>query len=726
MPAPSEQQEISGHIERVTFHSEETGFAVLQVNVDGEKGLVPVVGSIANVHPGEFLTAKGEWVVDPAHGRQWKATDMRAAPPDSPEGIEKFLGSGMIHGIGPVYAKKLVERFGKEVLDVIESRSARLEEVPGIGPGRRKKIKDSWNETRTVREIMTFLMGHGVSTARAFRIYKTYGENAMRRVQANPYCLARDIRGIGFKTADDIARKFGIEPDSPQRARAGVEYVLHELSAKGHCAYPREDLVRETSDTLDIDPDRVEDAVLHGLSEKRLVLESRLSERPLIYYHGLHRAETDLALDLARLREGASPLADANPDTALGWVQSQIGMELASLQQEAARRVLTEKVLVVTGGPGVGKTTLVNAIIRLFRARKHKVRLAAPTGRAAKRMAEATGFTATTLHRLLVVDPKTGGFKHNRSHPLKGDVFIIDEASMLDLPLAHQLVAALPPSAVLILVGDVDQLPSVGPGSILADLIRSDRLSVSRLTEIFRQARGSAIVTNAHAINRGVFPSGCTPDSPGDFYHLPADTPAEVWGKIQGLLGGKLRKSFGLDPRRDVQVLTPMQRGELGARNLNLSIQDLLNPHGDEVERYGARFRVGDRVMQTLNNYDKEVFNGDMGHIVALDPGEQCLWVDFGTDKIPYRFQELDELMLSYAVTIHKSQGSEYPCVVIPLHTQHFVMLQRNLLYTAVTRGKQLVILVGPEKAIRMAVNKQESGQRVTLLAERLRDMDTT
>ncbi|MGA0334380.1 MAG: ATP-dependent RecD-like DNA helicase [Kiritimatiellia bacterium] len=716
----SPESEISGHIERITYHSEDTGFSVLKVQVKGERDLVTVVGKVPNVTVGEYLTAQGDWMLDPTHGKQLRASLIRTSPPDSLEGIEKFLGSGLIHGIGPVYAKKLVEQFGKEVLEVIDSRSARLEEVEGIGPTRRKRIKNSWQEVKTVREIMTFLMSHGVSTARAFRIYKTYGDQAMQRVQSNPYCLARDIRGIGFKTADQIAGHFGIDPNSPLRARAGLEHMLLENSNQGHCACPRDELVMNTSAALNIEMDALEEAVLHGLAEKRLMLETKYVQNPLVYLAPFLNAEKDLANDLTLLNQSAAPLSQADPLKVLEWVQSKLGFELAEKQRDAIRQALHSKVMVITGGPGVGKTTLVNALIKIYAARKLKVQLCAPTGRAAKRMQETTSHYAQTVHRLLVFDPANGNFKHDRAHPLKGDVFIVDEASMLDLPLAHKLIGAIPKEAVLILVGDVDQLPSVGPGSVLRDIIRSDRIQVCHLTEIFRQAADSHIITNAHRINKGEYPVSCGPQRPGDFYHIEAESAEEVWKKIQGLLRGRLQQRFRLDPRREVQVLTPMQRGELGARTLNTAIQELLNPRAEGVERFGVRFQVGDRVMQTLNNYEKEVFNGDMGHIVGLDREEQRIWVDMGGQKVDYGFNELDELSLSYAVTIHKSQGSEYPCVILPLHTQHYMMLQRNLVYTGVTRGKKLVIIVGPAKALRMALSNADSQQRVSLLAERL------
>ena len=722
MPAENHSEMLSGLVDRVTFHNEDNGFSVLKVKVKGQKEPVTLVGRVAQITAGEHVVAEGSWHIDRTHGRQFKAEMIRATPPDSPEGIEKFLGSGLVKGIGPVYAKKLVGHFGKDVLKIIDEQSARLQEVEGIGPTRRKAIKESWQEAKSVREIMTFLMSHGVSTARAFRIHKTYGEEAMVKVQADPYCLARDIRGIGFKTADEIASHFGFDKTSPLRARAGVEHMLAEISGQGHCACPRDDLTRQSAELLNIDTHIVEDAILHGLAEKRLILEVQHAEDPLVYLSALYRAETELADDLHRLLSAPFPFEPIPEDKALDWVQKQIRIDLAPAQRDAVGTALRSKVMVITGGPGVGKTTIVNAIIRIFKARKLKVKLAAPTGRAAKRLSETTGEHAMTLHRLLVFDPATGGFKHNRASPLKGDVFIIDEASMLDLHLAYQVIRALPANAVLLLVGDVDQLPSVGPGSVLRDVIESGAVPVCRLTEIFRQAQNSAIVMNAHRVNRGEFPVSCSQTHPGDFYVVPAETPEEVWSKIRGLLTGALQKKFAIDPRRDAQLLTPMQRGGLGARALNTEIQTLLNPRGDFVERFGTTFRIGDRVMQTLNNYDKDVFNGDMGRVVSIDPMERELWVDMAGHKVSYSFNELDELVLSYAITIHKSQGSEYPCVILPLHTQHYMMLQRNLLYTAITRGKRLVILVGNAKAIGMAVNRADTRHRIGCLGARLRE----
>lgn len=721
MPSEKATENLNGHVARVTFHNEDNGFCVLKVDVKGQSEAVTVLGKLPQVTAGEYLTASGSWQIDRTHGRQFRAETLRTSPPDSPEGIEKFLGSGLVKGIGPVYAKKLVDRFGKEVLDIIDKRSARLEEVEGIGPTRRKAIKESWQEAKLVREIMTFLMSHGVSTARAFRIHKTYGEDAMAKVQADPYCLARDIRGIGFKTADGIAKHFGIDAQSPLRARAGVEHILAEASARGHVACPRDELTRMGADLLGISPDILEDAVLHGLAEKRLILEAQLAETPLIYLAPAWRAETELAHDLHRLAHAPLPFDPIPAEKAIAWAQKQTGMALANLQKEAVTQALASKVMVITGGPGVGKTTLVNTLIRIFKARKLKVRLAAPTGRAAKRMSETSGEFAQTLHRLLVFDPETGGFKHKRDNPLKGDIFIVDEASMLDIHLAHQFVRALPKEAVLLLVGDVDQLPSVGPGAVLRDVIESKTVPVTRLTEIFRQAGDSAIVRNAHRINQGVYPVGNTPTQPGDFYIVNAETPDEVLKRLRGLMGSLLAKKFHINPRTQAQVLTPMQRGDLGARNLNQVLQTLINPRGDQVERFGTTFRVGDRVMQTMNNYDKEVFNGDMGTILAVSEEERELWVDMAGNKVNYSFNELDELVLSYAITIHKAQGSEYPCAIIPIHTQHYMMLQRNLIYTAVTRGKQLVILVGNAKAIHMAIERHDTEARIGCLRARLR-----
>lgn len=724
-PAPTGPDRITGSVERVTFHSEETGFAVLKVKVRGHKELVAVVGTLPSISPGEWLEAEGRWHIDPKHGQQFKAEQLRTTHPDTLEGIEKYLGSGLIKGIGPVYAEKLVKAFGKDVFDVIDNRSALLLKVDGIGPGRRTAIKEAWAEHRFVRDIMTFLLSHGVSTARAFRIYKTYGEKAIETVMADPYCLARDIRGIGFKTADQIALQMGISHDSDLRARAGVEYALQELTSDGHCAYPRNALCEETVKLLDIPPDIVEAAIDHGIENRRLVVDPDRHGEPLIYLKTLHFAETSFAADMIRLAKGTHPCPPIEVDKAIAWVQDQVKLELAPSQQTAIRQAVSAKVMIITGGPGVGKTTIVNSILKIFRAKKLQVCLCAPTGRAAKRMSETTGMTAKTIHRLLEFDPKTGQFKHNEDKKLAGDVFVIDEASMIDIVLAHQLIRAIPKRAAVVWVGDIDQLPSVGPGTVLRDLIDCKQFAVCRLTEVFRQAAESAIITNAHRVNRGEVPVMPEPETPGgkvssDFYFMSQDDPDAAAKRLVQMVKHSLPKRFGLDPIEHVQIITPMQKGVLGARALNVALQAALNPTGDSIERFGYHYRVGDKVMQLVNDYQKDVFNGDSGRITEINATDRTLRVRFEHRSVEYDFQELDELSLSYAITVHKSQGSEYPFVILPMHTQHYILLQRNLLYTALTRGKKFVLLLGSAKAVSIAVRNADSRQRVTLLKERL------
>lgn len=711
---------LTGTVERITFHNEESGFCVLRIKSAARRDLVTVVGQAAFVVPGEFVEAAGSWVVNREHGHQFQAAQIKTVPPDSPAGIVKFLGSGLIKGIGPVYAAKLVDAFGKEIFDVIENRSTLLEKVAGIGKVRRQRIKDSWNQTQAVRAIMAFLLSHGASTARAFRIYKTYGDEAISRVQADPYCLARDVRGIGFKTADQIATHFGITKDSDLRARAGVEYVLFELTQDGHCAYPRNELSKKAQEILDIPAAIVERAIDYDLLNGRFIEGNAAGNDTLVYLSSLFQAESDLVRALHRLASGPHPLPPVDIAKAIAWSEAKAGLVLEPSQREAVGQALQSKVMVITGGPGVGKTTIVQTILRIFLAKEKKVVLCAPTGRAAKRLTETTGQEAKTIHRLLAFSGKEGFFRHDENNPLPGDVFIVDEASMLDLPLASQLVRSLPPSAALLLVGDVDQLPSVGPGMVLRDIIESDVFTVCRLNQVFRQAATSQIITNAHAINDGVMPEGGNASARSDFYMIEEADPQKLADLVVRLIAEVVPSKFQFDPIEDIQVLTPMRNGVLGAHNLNRLLQQRLNTRQNRVQRFGYDYAVGDKVMQLENNYDKDVFNGDTGRIVRLDEEEQELVVCFDQRMVIYDFQELDELVPAYAITIHKSQGSEYPCVVIPVHTQHFIMLQRNLLYTAVTRARKLVVLVGTKKAIAIAVKRVSSHQRITTLRERL------
>ena len=729
MTAPAEstatvpQESLTGLVERITFQSEESGFHVLKVKARGHRDLCTVVGSCPSVLAGEWLTATGRWIIDSKYGQQFKADQIRTAAPDTADGMRRYLSSGLIKGIGPELASRLVAAFHKDVFLVIEKNPVRLLEVEGIGPARQKLIAEAFQAQKVVREIMVFLHSHGVSSARAFRIFKAYGEEAISKVQEDPYCLARDIRGIGFKSADQIAMNLGIGPQSDLRARAGVEFTLQGLTDEGHCAYPRTELTKKASDLLGIPSETVETAVDFGVSSGRLAEHPGPENRPLIYLSGLDYAERRLAWNLCEISRGRHPLPPLNAEKAADWAEKKVGLKLAPAQREALARAVRSKVMVITGGPGVGKTTLVNAILRVFQAKGLRVVLCAPTGRAAKRLSETSGADAKTIHRLLEFDPATMGFKHDGARPLKGDLFVVDEASMLDLVLCHQLVRSIPTSAALLLVGDMDQLPSVGPGCVLRDIIESGTIPVIRLTEIFRQAAESAIITNAHRINKGlspVFPETYRKEDTSDFYFVKAEEPEDGVALVLKLVTESIPRRFGFDVMEDIQVLSPMQRGELGARNLNLVLQAALNPSAPGVTRFGWTFREGDRVMQTVNDYDKDVFNGDIGRVSSLDAQEQELRVRFDDREVAYDFGELDELVLAYATTVHKSQGSEYPAVVVPVHTQHYIMLQRNLLYTAITRAKKLVVLVGTAKALAIAAKRVSSRHRVTTLKERL------
>jgi len=716
--APVER--LAGSLERVTFHSEETGFCVLRVKVAGRRELVTVTGNAATVTPGEYLECTGSWHNDKTHGLQFKASHLQMVQPTTLEGIEKYLGSGMVKGIGPHFAKKLVQAFGAQVFEVIENTPQRLAELPGIGPKRTEKVAAAWEEQKAVREIMVFLQSHGLGTARAVRIYKTYGNEAIVRVSENPYRLALDIHGVGFKTADALAGKLGIASDSPLRARAGVRHVLQELSGTGHCAAYRDELAGQAGTLLEIPLPVIEAAIDAELAEENLVAD-RHDGRPCLFLTPLYRAEVGVAAGLSRLAPGAPPWGEIVAERALPWVEQETGLTLSESQREAVQLALKSKVLVITGGPGVGKTTLVNSILTIIRARKLRVTLCAPTGRAAKRLTESTGLEAKTIHRLLEFDPQRFDFKRGRDNPLETDLVVLDESSMVDIVLMNKLLPAIPDQAALLLVGDVDQLPSVGPGCVLADIIASQAIPTVRLTEIFRQAASSRIIVNAHRINRGELPEREEAKELSDFYLIPASSPEDLHAKLMQVVTERIPKRFGMDPVKDIQVLTPMNRGGLGTRSLNAELQQALNGAAEpRVNRFGSGFAPGDKVIQTVNNYDKEVFNGDIGRIVSVDLEEGSLTVEFEERLVPYDFGELDELALAYATSIHKSQGSEYAAVVIPLALQHYTMLERNLIYTAVTRGKKLVVLIAEQKALAMAVKNHKSQRRLTLLAGRL------
>ncbi len=714
-------EQIQGFVERVTFHSEDSGFCVLQVKARGQRDLVTVVGNAGAVNAGEEIDCQGGWVNDATYGLQFRAATLRVIPPTTLEGVEKYLGSGLIKGIGPHFAHQLVKEFGAEVFDVIEQDPDRLRTLEGIGAKRQERVVEAWREQKAIREIMVFLHSHGIGNARAARIYRVYGDNAIERIRENPYRLALDIHGIGFLTADVIARKLGIPQDSVIRIRAALHHVLWELSAEGHCAGARPDLMERTVELLEVAPALVEQAIGLEVAAENLVAEP-VDGAPALFLTPLYRAEAGVAGHLRRLLRGVPPWGKADGARAIPWVEQATGLSLSESQRRAVETVLDGKVTVLTGGPGVGKTTIVNSILKLVVARRAQVLLCAPTGRAAKRLSESAGAEARTIHRLLEFDPRQMGFRKDEADPLDVDLLVVDEASMVDVLLMNQLLKAVPDHAAVLFVGDVDQLPSVGPGAVLQDIIESGQVPTVRLTEIFRQAASSSIVVNAHRINDGRPVE--TPDGGGelqDFYFIPADSPEEIHDKLFQVVTERIPKRFGLSPIRDIQVLTPMNRGSLGTRSLNVELQKRLNAGAEpQVSRFGWSYAPRDKVIQTVNNYDKEVFNGDIGQVARVDLDEGQLHVVFDDRTVPYDFTELDEIALAYATSVHKSQGSEYPAVVIPLAMQHYLLLQRNLIYTAVTRGKRLVVVIGQPRALSMAVRNARSTRRLTNLSARL------
>lgn len=737
---PSGEIEITGEIERITFTAEDTGFTVARLRMHGRPDAVPtlrgygndrdalitVVGHMVDPQPGQELLLKGDWVENPKYGTQFRATSCSLAMPSSLNGLRAYLQSGLIKGIGEQMADRIIARFGHDTMDVLDNHLDRLLEIEGIGPKRLEQIKGVWQEQKDVRELMVFLQEHGVSSAYAVRIFKFYGPAAIYVLQDNPYRMAMDIPRVGFITADAIARKLGIDEESLQRVQAAAHYVLRQCSDQGHVYLPLEELKRRCCELLGLDvPELVEEAARNLLEERRVMEEDIPGESGRsLFLTPYHVAETGVAQKLIDLMDAPKTVRPIEAEKAIAWVQGKLGIFLASKQAEAIRAAANSKVLVVTGGPGTGKTTIIIAILRIFQAIKAKALLAAPTGRAAKRMAEATRHEAKTIHRLLEYSPQEGGFRRNEETPLECSLLIVDEASMMDQMLSYHLLKAVPKGTTLVLVGDVNQLPSVGPGNVLGDIIGSGCCDVVELDEIFRQARESAIVMNAHAINQGRMPSLLgSIDEPSDFYFIQRDNPEAAAEMVVDLVHSHIPRRFDFDPMQDIQVLTPMHKGPAGAQNLNAMLQERLNPRPVCLNRAGKAFRLGDKVMQVRNNYDKDIYNGDIGIIQGCDRESARLEVLFDEREVTIEGAELEELVLAYATSIHKSQGSEYPAVVVPVLTQHYVLLQRNLLYTAVTRGKKLVVLVGAKRAIGIAVGNNATHKRFTNLEHRLAEM---
>lgn len=713
-------ERIHGVVERVTFHNPENGFCVLKVKVQAQQDLVTVVGNAPTISAGEHIECSGEWHQDKVYGQQFKANHyLKSIAPSTLEGMEKYLGSGLIKGIGAHTAKILIKNFGENVFTVLENEPERLMELSGIGAKRKEQIIRSWGEQKSIRDIMVFLQSHGVSTARAVRIYKTYGDTAILKVTQNPYRLAVDIQNIGFKTADELAVRLGQALDSIERARAGVHHVLQEHCHQGHCAAEYQHLIEASMTLLAIGEPIIKEALDKEIADENLMLE-QIDNMKCVFPVYLHRAESESAKHLLRIRQKKRPWGEVDIEEAIPCVEKQTGLKLADSQKRAIDIVLKHKLAIITGGPGVGKTTIVNSILKIIQAKGLSVTLCAPTGRAAKRLAETTGLKAKTIHRLLGFNPETRSFKHHQNNPLPTDVVVVDEASMIDTTLLHHLLKAIPDHAALLFVGDVDQLPSVGPGAVLMDMIRSEVIPTVTLTEIFRQAADSKIIVNAHRINQGDLPLPNESNN-SDFYTIYADTPEEMHALLIELVSERLPQYSGFDPMTEIQVLTPMNRGGLGSVVLNTALQKKLNGHSEpKVTRYGFTLAPGDKVIQTINNYDKEVFNGDIGFVSQINLNESLVKVSFDHRVVEYAFNELDELSLAYAISIHKSQGSEFPVVVMLLSVQHYMLLARNLLYTGVTRGKHLVVLVGEKKAVNIAVKNNRENKRLTKLAQRL------
>ncbi len=710
--------QLRGIVDRITFQNEENGYTVARLQVEGSTAyndrLATIVGEMLSINPGETVVLEGEWTTHKQYGAQFKIESYQTVYPSTVEGMRRYLGSGLIKGIGPVTAKRIVDHFGKEALDVIENDPERLVNVEGLGTKRAKWIIDAWEEQREIHNVMLFLQSHEVGTGYAVKIWKRYGHEAIELIKENPYRLSVDVWGIGFLTADRIAQKMGIPAHSDRRIQAGLLHVLNEAADKeGHVFLPEDALIESCAEALDVPVDAIAPCVAQLLSEESVVVDDKRVYLPHLYY-----AEQGAATRCYQLSQ-VQRIELGNIPAEIKVIEQRDGVTFAPRQKTALEKALSHNLLVLTGGPGTGKTTTIKGLIALLEARKKKIALAAPTGRAAKRMSEATGHEAKTIHRLLKFSPSEMTFEKNFENPLEIEALIVDEISMVDTVLMNSLLRAVPISASVVLVGDVDQLPSVGAGNVLKDVIASGIVEVVELNEIFRQAQTSRIITNAHAINRGEMPY-LQNDRDSDFFFLEVSEPDQVVETVCGLCASRLPRTYRLDSIEDIQVLVPIYRGETGANNLNRVLQDELNPKGQEMTRGGIRFRVGDKVMQVRNNYDRDIFNGDIGRIQGIE--DDIFRVRFQDRIIEYEFSELDELVLAYAMSVHKSQGAEFRAVVMPLTTQHYMMLQRNLLYTAITRARELVILAGTKQALGMAVRNNRVAERHTTLTQRIQN----
>ena len=705
---------LSGTLERITFQNPDNDFCIAKLLTPLSPKPIAILGALKNIHPGQTLELKGQWIEDPKYGRQFKVSSFKALAPVTEKGIIKYLSSGIISGIGPKFAEKIVAKFGLKTLLILESQPSKLLEIEGLGKKKLNSLVKSLEEQKEVQHIFVFLQSHGVTKAFAAKIFKKYGDKSIETVEGNPYQIARDIKGIGFKLADRIALSLKFEKESPQRALAGIEYTLEELSLAGHTCYPKKNLIQEVERLIDVSLKEPELLLNQLVEENRIVLVEQ-SQEPYVALKSFYLSELGASREVKRLQEHACALRAVDEEKALHWVSEKLHLKFAKAQIEAIKASLREKVMVITGGPGTGKSTITKAILKILSKLTSKIICAAPTGRAAKRMTEITYFKASTLHSLLKFDPKSGRFVHNQKNPLNADLVLVDEASMIDAKLFYHFLKALSSSCRLILIGDIDQLPSVGAGNVLRDLIDSEALTVSRLSFIFRQGKGSKISYNAHLINQGYFPK-LEEEKGDDFSFIEAKEPQEVLNAILDLVSTQLPQKNSFDPLKEIQVLAPMKKGPIGTDQLNQKLQALLNPGRESLYYQGRLFCEQDKVIQLKNNYTKEVYNGDIGFIDWISKENQELAISYDNREVLYSFSELDQVQLAYCVSIHKYQGSESPCVVMPIHTHHFKLLCRNLLYTGLTRGKKRVVLVGTKKALAIAVKNNEILFRHTLL----------